>query len=68
MWAEGGLTQKGGHELVRVDLVDATLHGTPPLLGGEATLRLLELADGLALLLLGGPLELDLDVQRAIGL
>lgn len=30
MRTEGGLSQESRHELVTVDLVDATSHGTPP--------------------------------------
>ena len=36
--AERGLPQEGGHELVRVDLVDLSLHGAPPLSRHEAAL------------------------------
>ena len=36
--AERGLPQEGGHELVRVDLVDLALHRAPPLPRHEAAL------------------------------
>ena len=41
--AEGGLPQEGGHELVRVDLVDLALHGAPPLPRHEAAVLKLEI-------------------------
>ena len=48
---------------MRVDLVHPPLHGAAALLAGEPAVLLLELAHWLALLLLGRPLQLDLQVK-----
>ena len=48
--------------------MDAPLHGTAPLLDGETTLVFFELTNGLHLLLLGSPLQLNFDMESTIGL
>ena len=59
--AEGGLLEEHRDELVPVDLVHAPPERHAPL--GSPPLLLLEGPGGLVLLVLGGPLQLDLDVQ-----
>jgi hypothetical protein len=63
--AERWLSEKGGHELVRVDLVHLPLHGASPLYVGKPAVLLLELSHRLRLLLLRRPLKLDLAVNLA---
>ena len=63
---EGWLLQVDRHELVTVDLVDATSERHPPLV--SPTFFLLKGSAGLILFVLGGPLELNLDVKFSIGL
>ena len=57
MGAESGLTKKSSHKFVRVDLMDAPLHGASAVFFREPAFPFLELPDGLGLFFLGGPLQ-----------
>ena len=61
-----GLLQVDRHELVTIDLMNPTSESHSPL--GSPALFLLECSAWLVLLVLGGPLELDLDVELPLGL
>ena len=63
---EGWLLQVDRHELVTVDLVDSPPERHPPLV--SPTFFFLKGSAGLILFVLGGPLELNLDVKFSIGL
>ena len=67
VWAEGGLSQKGRHEFVRIDLMDTTFHCTSTVFFRETTFALLELTDRLRLFLLRCPLQFDFHVQTSVG-
>ena len=60
------LLQINCHKLVTIDLMTPTSKSNPPL--GSPALFLLECSAWLVLLVLGGPLELDLDVELPLGL
>ena len=62
---EGRLLQVDSHELVTIDLVDPPSDRHSPLV--SPTFLLLKGSAGLILFVLGGPLELNLDVKFSIG-